>query len=406
VSLRAGGAGHVTASRAAGSRTFAGAEPVIRLDVELPLDRFVLQVEAELGAAAAILGPSGAGKTALLESIAGLRPARGRVEVGGQVLQDTALQDAVLPGVVRSGPGRGLWLPPERRRLGYVPQDGALFPHLSVRSNLLFGCPRGRRRGGRAADDSDEQLATVVAALDLEPLLARSPRNLSGGERRRVALGRALLARPRLLLLDEPTTGLDPVRARKALGRVRQVRRELGVPLLVVTHRAEEAAALADEVVVLEEGRVREAGPVREVLVRRAQGEGAEAETLVEARVVEHRAHGGVTRVRPVGRTAGGAEPVEMSIPWTRDLAVGESVLLAVGAGEVLVASERPVGLSARNVVEVVVDEVVPVGEAWLVRAGPWLAHLTSEAVRELGVRAGGRVWMVVKTHAWRVVAG
>ncbi len=375
------------------------AGPVIRLDLTLPLDRFVLRVETELGGAAAILGPSGAGKTALLESIAGLRPARGRVEVAGEVLQDTAS-------------GRGLRLPPERRRLGYVPQDGALFPHLSVRSNLLFGCSRGGgsrpgggyRRGRRSAEEVyevDEQLATVVAALDLEPLLDRSPRNLSGGERRRVALGRALLARPRLLLLDEPTTGLDPLRARKALARVRQVRRELGVPLLVVTHRADEAAALADEVVVLEDGRVRESGPVREVLVRRARGEGAEAETLVEARVVAHRADGGVTRVR---LESGG--PVEMSIPWTPDLAVGGSVLLAVGASEVLVASERPVGLSARNVVEVVVDELARVGEAWLVRAGPWLAHLTTEAVRELGVVVGGRVWMVVKTHAWRVVAG
>lgn len=389
---------------AGGAGTLAGPEPVIRLDLELPLDRFVLRVEAELGAAAAILGPSGAGKTALLESIAGLRPARGRVVVAGQVLQDTG----------RGTSGRSL--APERRRLGYVPQEGALFPHLSVRSNLLFGRHRSERRSAAVA----AELATVVAALDLEPLLDRAPRNLSGGEQRRVALGRALLARPRLLLLDEPTTGLDPERARKALGRVRQVRRELGVPLLVVTHRPEEAAALADEVVVLEEGQVRQAGPVREVLVRRFRGQGAEAETLVEARVVEHRPEGGVTRVRladgaaeagGAGRTGGadvaerGVE-IEMSIPWTPDLVIGDSVLLAVGASEVLVASERPVGLSARNVVEVVVDEVARVGGAWLVRAGPWLAHLTPEAVRELGVVVGGRVWMVVKTHSWRVVAG
>gem|GEM_PF-44161 len=399
-----GGEGRAGAAAGpAGTETITGPEPVIRLDLELPLDRFVLRVAAELGGAAAILGPSGAGKTALLESIAGLRPARGRVEVGGQVLQDTALQDTA-----RGDGGRGRSLAPERRRLGYVPQEGALFPHLSVRSNLLFG----RRRSERRSAAVMAELATVVAALDLEPLLDRAPRNLSGGERRRVALGRALLARPRLLLLDEPTTGLDPERARKALGRVRQVRRELGVPLLVVTHRPEEAAALADQVVVLEEGQVREAGPVREVLVRRFRGQGAEAETLVEARVVEHRDAGGVTRVRladGAGRADGavGAERgVEMSIPWTPDLEVGASVLLAVGAGEVLVASVRPVGLSARNLVEVEVDALTRVGEAWLVQAGPWLAHLTPEAVRELGVVVGGRVWMVVKTHAWRVVAG
>ncbi|HEX6199587.1 MAG TPA: ATP-binding cassette domain-containing protein [Thermoanaerobaculia bacterium] len=222
--------------------------PVIDLDLTLPLDRFVLRVAARLGAAAAVVGPSGAGKTALLESIAGLRPARGRVVVAGVVLQDSA---------------RGLRLPPERRRLGYVPQDGALFPHLSVRANLLFGRHRG-------AEDGHGGFGTITDALDLGPLLARYPRHLSGGERRRVALGRALLARPRLLLLDEPTAGLDPERSRRALAQVRAVRRELGVPLLVVTHRPEEAAALADEVLVLEEGRVEDAGPVDEVLRRQA----------------------------------------------------------------------------------------------------------------------------------------
>lgn len=370
---------------------------MIRVDLALPLDRFELRVDVTLGStAAAILGPSGAGKTALIESIAGLRPARGRVEVGGVVLQDTG-----------AAGGGGLRLAPEARRLGYVPQEGALFPHLSVRANLLFGRPCAERRRGREPAD----LAAVAAALDLEPLLDRSPRFLSGGERRRVALGRALLARPRLLLLDEPTAGLDPVRARKALARVRQVRRDLGVPLLLVTHRPEEAAALADEVVALEEGNVRDVGPVREVLARLARGAGAEAETLVEARVEEHRPGDGVTRVR----LAGGGEGVdEVSVPYTPDLAVGETVVLAVGADEVLVAVERPVGLSARNAVEVVVEGIEPVGgpgvggsgEALLLRAGPWLARLTPEAVRELGLRAGGRVWLVVKTHAWRVVAG
>lgn len=362
--------------------------PAIRLHLTLPLDRFVLRVEASLGRAAAILGPSGAGKTALLESIAGLRPARGRVEVAGTVLQDTEPS---------AGPAaRRLRLAPEDRRLGYVPQEGALFPHLSVRSNLLFG----RRR--REDPDREAELGAVVRSLDLEPLLERSPRNLSGGERRRVALGRALLAHPRLLLLDEPTAGLDPVRARKALARVRQVRRELGVPLLVVTHRPEEAAALADEVVVLEEGRVRDAGPVREVLARLARGVGAAAETLVEARVEEHRPGDGVTRVR----LDNGDHRVSLSIPHLPDLDPGEDVLLAVGAEEVLVSLTRPEGLSARNAVRVGVEAIERFEDAVFLRSGPWLAHLTPEAVRELGLAAGMEVWLVVKTHAWRVVAG
>ena len=355
----------------------------IEIDLTLPLDRFELRVAARLGAAAAVVGPSGAGKTALLESIAGLRPARGRVAVGGAVLQDTA---------------RGLHLPPERRHLGYVPQEGALFPHLSVRANLLFGQPRAaRRHGGR------EELEAVVAALDLAPLLARYPRHLSGGERRRVALGRALLAGPRLLLLDEPTAGLDPERARRALAQIRdqtrRVRGELGVPLLVVTHRPEEAAALAEEVLVLEEGQVRDAGPIGEVLRRAVLGMGAEAETVVEARVAEHDATGRVTRV---ALPEGG----EISIPWTPDLAAGAAVLLAVRADEVMVATARPAGLSARNAVEAELEALEEGDGVVLARAGAWVVHLTPGAVRELGLAAGRRVWMVTKTHSWRVVAG
>jgi molybdate transport system ATP-binding protein len=356
---------------------------IIDIDLALPLDRFELRVAARLGAAAAVVGPSGAGKTALLESIAGLRPAQGRVAVGGALLQDTA---------------RGFHLPPERRHLGYVPQEGALFPHLSVRANLLFGQPReARRKGGRG------DLEAVVEALDLAPLLARSPRHLSGGERRRVALGRALLAGPRLLLLDEPTAGLDPERARRALAQIRdqtrRVRGELGIPLLVVTHRPEEAAALAEEVLVLEEGRVRDAGPIREVLRRAVLGMGAEAETVVEGRVLEHDAEGRVTRMAL-------PEGAEISIPWTPDLAVGSAALLAVRADDVIVATARPAGLSARNAIEAVIEGLEAADGVVLARAGAWVVHLTPGAVRELGLGPGRRVWMVTKTHSWRVVAG
>ncbi len=220
-----------------------------------------------------------------------------------------------------------------------------------------------------------------------------------------MALGRALLSRPRLLLLDEPTTGLDPERARRALGRIREqvrsVRSGFGVPLLVVTHRPEEAAALATEVLLLGEGHVRDSGPTREVLLRAALGPGAAAETLIEARVTVHDRGSGVTRVELAGEGA-----ARVSIPHTPDLAVGQAVLLAVGADEVLVATRRPEGLSARNAVEAAIDALEPSGDGFLLRSGAWLAHLTPEAVRELGLAPGGLVWLITKTHSWRIVAG
>jgi len=351
----------------------------IDVDLALRQGRFALTVAARLGEAAAVLGPSGAGKTTLLEAIAGLKRARGRLAVGGEVLQDTAA---------------GVFLPPERRRLGYVPQDGALFPHLSVLRNLTFG------RSRRSAGDSDFE--TLVASLDLEPLLARYPRHLSGGERRRVALARALLARPRLLLLDEPTAGLDPLRARKALAGIRRVREELQVPLLVVTHSQQEALVLASEVVLLDAGRVEAVGPARQTLLAPrvlALDPERRWENVTTARLVRHDEAGGTSEVRLDGGEA-------VTIPYTPDLARDSDLVLSIDAEDLLLATSPPVGLSARNAVAGHIDELIPVGTSVYARVGPWLAHLTPAAVAELGLAAGVPVWLVAKTHSWRVVAG
>jgi molybdate transport system ATP-binding protein len=348
-------------------------------------------VAARLGDSAAVLGPSGAGKTTLLEAIAGLRRAAGRVAVGGEVLQDSA---------------RGFFLPPERRRLGYVPQEGALFPHLSVLRNLTFGQPPRDERKEREKRSSD--LDALVATLELAPLLARYPRHLSGGERRRVALARALLARPRLLLLDEPTSGLDPFRARKALAGIRQVRSELGVPLLVVTHDAREALALASEVVLLAAGRVQATGPARQVLlapqVLALDGE-RRWENVVAARLLRHDPDGGTSELRLLA----GDEPAAgetITIPHTPDLVVGAELLLAIDAEDLLLATAPPVALSARNAIAGRLDELIAVGTSVFARTGPWLVHLTPAAVRDLGLAPGLPIWLVAKTHSWRVAAG
>lgn len=206
-------------------------------DIRLPLAHFDLQVDVEITRdVTALFGPSGAGKTTLLDLIAGLRRARSAwIELDGKVLTDTA---------------SGRMVPPRDRRIGYVPQDGALFPHLSVRGNLLFG---RRREADQGHAFSIEQ---VVSVLDLEPLLDRGIGALSGGEKQRVSLARALLSSPRLLLLDEPLAALDGELKGRVLAYLRRVRDELKVPMLYVSHATEEVVALCQEALILERGRI------------------------------------------------------------------------------------------------------------------------------------------------------
>lgn len=205
--------------------------------IRMPLSGFALEVDAEIGGdVAALFGPSGAGKTSLLDMIAGLvRPAAGRIALDGRVLVDVE---------------RGVTVPARARGIGYVPQDHALFPHLSVRRNVLFGM-----RGSEGANGTFS-LGHVAEVLEIDRLLERGIEKLSGGERQRVAVARAILSRPRLLLLDEPLTGLDEPLKEKTRGLLRRVRAEFSVPMLYVTHAAEEIVALCDTVLVLERGRV------------------------------------------------------------------------------------------------------------------------------------------------------
>ena len=229
-------------------------KPLLRLaDVRLSLASFSLAVDATLhGRVTALFGASGAGKTTLLEIVAGLRrPQRARIELGERVLTDTEA---------------GIWLPPERRRVGYVPQDGALFPHLSVRANVLYG----NRRDTHGPHNFS--LESVVETLEIGALLDRpNVGSLSGGERQRVALARALLASPELLLLDEPLAGLDAALKSRILPYLLRVRDEFAVPMLFVSHAPAEVLALCDDVLVLDRGRVIGQGAPRELFVPAAE---------------------------------------------------------------------------------------------------------------------------------------
>jgi molybdate transport system ATP-binding protein len=221
----------------------------LTIDVQLTQGDFVLDVRERFQArAVALFGPSGSGKTTLIETMAGLRrPRSGRLAIGEHVLFDAA---------------HGLDVPPRQRRIGYVPQDLALFPHLDVRRNVLFGASRG---GAGAASDG-LTLGRVLDLLELRPLLARMPGGLSGGERQRVALARALLSGPDLLLLDEPLAALHVSLRERILDDLRRVRDELGIPLLYVSHDAAEVRAIADWVLVLDGGRSVQSGPPADTL--------------------------------------------------------------------------------------------------------------------------------------------
>lgn len=210
--------------------------------VRLPLAHFALEIDATLsGRVTALFGPSGSGKTSFLEVVAGLRrPTAGRVALGEVPLTDV---------------GRRVFLKPQRRAIGYVPQEGALFPHLAVKGNLLYGyAPGGAQHAGLVFDH-------VVEVLEIGALVDRRIGSLSGGEKQRVALGRALLTSPQLLLLDEPLAGLDTALKDRLMPYLKRVRDEFRIPMLYVTHSAEEVVDLCDDALILERGRIAKHGP-------------------------------------------------------------------------------------------------------------------------------------------------
>ena len=340
----------------------------------------------------ALFGRSGSGKSTVVNALAGLlRPDAGRIVVDGEVLFDST---------------RGIHVPVEARGVGYVFQEGLLFPHLSAQQNLLYGA----RRAGTRSIGFDQ----VVALLGIESLLARRPATLSGGEKQRVAIGRALLSNPRLLLMDEPLASLDAGRRTEILRLIERVRDELKVRIVYVSHSIGEVTRLADDVVLMHQGSVLAHGPVEEIFNRadlRPHTGRFEGGALIEACAVAHDARYFLTTFR-FGHTdsAGPADPAQ---PGTAELiapgldaAIGSRVRIRIRARDVTLALHRPECISTRNVLagQVVAVEAGSgaIAEVRVRVAGKVMsARISRRAVDEMGLQPGTPVFVLIKAIAF-----
>lgn len=324
------------------------------------------------GGVTALFGRSGAGKTSIVNAVAGLlRPDCGRIVVESETLLDTK---------------KRYYMPPHRRRIGYVFQDGRLFPHLSVRQNLLYGAPNG------------EELAQIGDLLGITQLFDRRPGALSGGEKQRVAIGRALLAKPRMLLMDEPLAALDAPRKAEILPYLERLALETAMPILYVSHSLSEVARLASTIVVLDGGRVVQAGPTSKVLSdpSAAQLLGLrEAGSILSARVIQHSDDGLTELSAPSG---------QIFLPKI-NAPPGTEVRLRVHAQDIMLALKPLEGISALNMLKVHVTQLYP-GEGPGVMVGLdvggeiILARITRRSASNLGLKPGMKLYAIIKTVA------
>ncbi|MEP2703722.1 MAG: molybdenum ABC transporter ATP-binding protein [Roseibium sp.] len=352
---------------------------MIDVDITGHVGRMELQAQFSAeGGVTSLFGQSGAGKTSLTNMIAGLvRPKTGRISVNGETLFDA---------------DRNINLPVQARRIGHVFQDARLFPHLSVKSNLTYARWAGRRQQGRA-------LTEVVELLGLEHLLERKPGTLSGGEKQRVAIGRALLSDPRLLIMDEPLANLDQGRRNDILPYLDRLCADAGIPILYVSHSIEEVARLSQTLVILSDGKTPAFGPVAEMLARTDLGRATgrhEAGALLEGVVKWEDPEWGLTHVDIGGEI--------MQIP---DLPAepGEAIRLRIRARDVSLALKPPEGLSIRNTlsgkIQSISRETGPYAEI-LCAVGDQLirARITRASVVDLQLAIGKPVTVLIKSVA------
>lgn len=326
----------------------------------------------------ALFGVSGAGKSTLLRAIAGLESCTGTI-----IFQDETWLDS----------NRRTEIPVHRRPIGYVRQNVQLFPHLSVEANLLFPLRFSKRTGNQVSFED------VVSTFELKNLLARKPSELSGGETQRVAIGRALLSNPKLLLLDEPLTGLDIERKAEILPFIQSLHEQYEIPTIYVSHAIDEVTVLCSFTAVISDGRIQAAGDTEQVLERTdledAVG-GIEASAIVQAEVIEHDLELRLTTLKVEQRV--------WNIPLYPNIAIGSKMRLRVRARDVSIAVHKPQSISIRNVLEGTITEIHENLDSYstdcLVTSGSSRirARITLASLRELNLNVGDRVFALVKS--------
>lgn len=342
------------------------------------LGAFALDAAFEFGdqpGVTALFGPSGAGKSTVINAITGLiGPEFGKVVLGGETLLDTE---------------GGVSVPARARRVGVVFQDTRLFPHLTVRRNLLYGWERAREKAGASAIDS------VVQLLALDRLLDRRPRTLSGGEKSRVALGRALLMNPRALLLDEPLAALDAARKAEILPYLDRLVRETKIPMLYVSHSLDEVARLADRMVLIDRGRVVAEGSLFDVTQRLDLIAGKELlpGAVLEARIAGHDDAHDLTELALAG---------ELLVVPRIDKPLGETVRIRIDAPDVMLALSRPENVSANNIlaarVAAIEQSAAHADVQLTLRDARLIARITRRSLERLALKPGTDVFAVIKS--------
>ncbi len=350
-----------------------------RFDVAHPDFRLHVDLEVPLAGVTAVFGPSGVGKTTLLRCLSGLtRAPNGFTRCGDEIWQDES---------------RGVFVPIAQRRLGYVFQEPRLFPHLNVRSNLRYGLertPAGHRR---------LTVERVVDILGIGHLLERRPRTLSGGEKQRVAIGRALLTSPRLLLLDEPLAALDAPRKREILEFITRVHRELNIPSVYVTHSVSEIVQLADRVVLMHEGRVARVGAPSEVFSSPEMSGRSGSDHLgsvIDTRVARHEPEFGLTRLA--------LDHQALYVPL-QAAEIGSRLRVHIHSRDVALALGPPSSpTSVLNILEGTIIEIRDGHHASVDVAldvgGVLVACITRKSLATLKLRPGQRVWAYIKAVA------